>query len=248
MVNVTSGTPRLIEGTQPTNVTGTVKTGTYSDYIPHPAFEFDGAKAGIWVGKYEPSGSTTTVTIKPNVSSLRSMTVSDMFTASQGVKTTYGLSSDSHMMKNTEWGAVAYLTESKYGRNGTEVGMNSSNYTTGGGDYKSNVLQSTTGNIYGIYDLNGGAWEYVAGYINNSDVSSNGNNTSMLSADVKYRDVYTQGLSDTHTLNYSANKGIKGDATYETSTSYSSATSWHADSSYFPNSNYTVFERGRLLQ
>ena len=29
----------------------------------------------------------------------------------------YKRSSDSHMMKNTEWGAVAYLTLSKYGIN-----------------------------------------------------------------------------------------------------------------------------------
>ena len=26
------------------------------------------------------------------------------------------------------------------------------------------MLASTTGNIYGIYDLSGGAWEYMAGY------------------------------------------------------------------------------------
>ena len=33
----------------------------------------------------------------------------------------YGLSDvDSHMMKNSEWGAVSYLTWSKYGRNKTE--------------------------------------------------------------------------------------------------------------------------------
>ena len=38
----------------------------------------------------------------------------------------YGFSenSNTHMMKNSEWGAVAYLTQSRYGRNGTEVAIN----------------------------------------------------------------------------------------------------------------------------
>jgi len=31
---------------------------------------------------------------------------------------------DSHMTKNSEWGAIAYLTHSKYGRNGQEVTIN----------------------------------------------------------------------------------------------------------------------------
>ena len=33
----------------------------------------------------------------------------------------YATNLNSHMLKNSEWGAVAYLTESKYGRNGEEV-------------------------------------------------------------------------------------------------------------------------------
>ena len=41
----------------------------------------------------------------------------------------YGLNSaaDSHMMKNSEWGAVAYLTQSKYGRDGEEIAVNNAN-------------------------------------------------------------------------------------------------------------------------
>ncbi len=80
-------------------------------------------KLGIWVGKFEATGSINKVTIIPNTSSLRSVTVGQIFTACQGVKTTYGLTGDSHMIKNTEWEAVAYLVESKYGRNGTEIAI-----------------------------------------------------------------------------------------------------------------------------
>ena len=41
----------------------------------------------------------------------------------------YGLSSstDSHLMKNSEWGAVAYLSHSKYGTNGVEPYVNNIN-------------------------------------------------------------------------------------------------------------------------
>ena len=78
-------------------------------------------------------------------------------------------------------GAVAYLTHSQYGRNGNEVTINNnSSYITGiagdsvtAGESSSTtntynttpgMLASTTGNIYGVYDLSGGAWEYTAGW------------------------------------------------------------------------------------
>lgn len=73
-------------------------------------------------------------------------------------------------MKNVEWGAISYLLNSKYGKN-TDITINdNSEYYTGGGietAYISNVAQSTTGNIYGVYDMSGGLWEYTAAYVNN---------------------------------------------------------------------------------
>ena len=38
---------------------------------------------------------------------------------------------DSHMIKNTEWGAVAYLSHSKYGIDGSIRINNNSSYKTG---------------------------------------------------------------------------------------------------------------------
>ena len=159
------------------------------------------------------------------------------------------------MMKNIEWGACAYLAESKYGRNGTEIGMNSANYTTGGGNYVTNVNQSTTGNIYGIYDMNGTLWEYVAGYIKNSNVVSNNYNTNLINAvktNPKYADVYTI-TTDNQVTNYSNSKGIKGDAVFETSTTgnnllVNDLASWHSALSNFPHASAPMFRRGRLLQ
>ena len=256
----------LIEST-PTNVTGIVRTAEYSDYIPHPAFEFDGAKKGIWVGKYESSGNATTVKIIPNTASLRGIKVSNIFTASQGVKATYSLSGDTHMMKNSEWGVVAYLTESKYGRNGTEIYINNNeDYITGisGGSTDASkssdttnvyntpngVKASTTGNIYGVYDMSGGSCEYVAGYIDNSNVKSGNHNTDLLDAvaiNSKYADVY-KATNDTAANNYGENKVFKGDAIFETSTSYSSSKGWHGDTVTFLSGSTAVFIRGRLLQ
>ena len=118
----------------------------YGDWMTHPAFlAFEGAK-GLWVGKFETGykGATKVedaqknenkseqVIIKPNVYSWRNINVSNAYQTSYGYKREL----ESHMMKNTEWGAVAYLTNSIYGRcnNGkcTEVNVNNSqNYVTG---------------------------------------------------------------------------------------------------------------------
>ena len=107
---------------------------------------------------------------------------------------------------------------------------------TGGGN------ASTTGNVYGIYDMAGGAWEYVAGYL--SEITALTNYTTLASADSKYKDVYAGTSSDRNT-NYNANTGKYGDAVYETSSSgFSGTGSWDSSYSNFPFSSYPVFERG----
>ena len=213
----------------------------------HPAFKFGNTElTGFWVGKFEVSGSTSAITVKPNVTSLRSQTVSSLFTAIQNAKTTYGINNaDSHMMKNMEWGAVAYLKQSKYGLGTTDIAVNTnSSYYTGGGTsdaYKTKVAQSTTGNIYGVYDMSGGAWEYVMGNMKNSSnafYSSNAGFTTTL--DAKYYDSYKYDTSNT-----SHARGKLGDVTKETLTTFGSNTGgWYSDYAYFPSSSYSWFLRG----
>ena len=145
------------------------------EYRTHPAFTFGGVELnGIWVGKFETTGTADTPTIKPNVQSLRNQKISAQFATSQKLGTsTYGSTSkvDAHMMKNSEWGAVAYLSHSKYGVN-REVYINNSNqYYTGrsGGDVGGSTAintvytdrtSTTQYNKYGFYTWDGYLLEY----------------------------------------------------------------------------------------
>ena len=152
------------------------------------------------------------------------------------------------MMKNDEWGAVAYLSRSKYGKN-DEVTINSnSSYYTGGGSGNAyattNTAQSTTGNVYGVYDMSGGAFEYVAAYVNNGNANLTNYGSSLVNGDPKTKNVYTKASSDSYENNYQQNKGVYGDAVYETSTSGSGATSWYSDCSSFPGTSNPFFMRG----
>ena len=187
------------------------------EYRSHPAFTFGSDELnGIWVGKFETTGTTDAPTIKPNLYSQNYEDVSTHFATSQKLGTsTYGstLKVDAHMMKNSEWGAVAYLSHSKYGINRELYINNSSRTYTGrsggnvGGSTAINTVYtdqtsttqyntygfytwdgylleyntqnkttthdiskvaSTTGNITGVYDMSGGAREYVMGVFANS--------------------------------------------------------------------------------
>ena len=231
----------------------------------HPAFETDLSQGGwsnklegIWVAKYEVSQSGTTIKSTPGVSSYRSKTIGDMYNLGYA----YDREKESHLMKNSEWGAVAYLTESKYGRNGTAVTSNSAGYYTAGGNGATpvtNKLQSTTGNEYGIFDTVGGAYDYVAGYIadssrnyGNSFASNNPNDDNAKNdktESTQYATVYQMATSNSLTDNYNLNiNKIFGDATIETSTAGSGATSWNSASSSFVGVNnsydYPFFLRG----
>ena len=255
--------------------------------------------SGFWYGKFETShsslasststnnlGCTTTtcsnannILIKPGIVALKYNNVSRFFYAARSMvqsSNSFGFISsevDTHMSKNNEWGAVAYLTQSIYGRctsstTCTEVYINNSSgmYTgrSGGNiggstpingtytdqtsttqynsygfytydDYllnyntntKGNKVKgkgtgaSTTGTIYGIYDMSGGTTEYVMGVYNNTKGSYSGFSSL---PDTKYYNNYT-GSSYT------------GHALTETN-------GWYSDEAYFASTSYPWFKRG----
>ena len=264
----------IFEGKNETKSTGT----QVGEYITHPAFTFGDMEVnGIWVGKFETGGTATAPLIKPNISSLRRQSVSKEFTTAQRFGTsTYGMTSnvDAHMMKNSEWGAVAYLSHSRYGVNREIYINNSSEYYTGrsggnvGGstpingtytdqtlttqynkygfytwdgyllEYNTNTqsstrdlnkVASTTGNITGVYDMSGGAYEYVMGNYNNT-IGSSGFTTL---PDSKYYDDYTS----TNLLT-ACNGGIcYGHGLSE-------VRNWYGDYAYFVGAGFPWFLRG----
>jgi hypothetical protein len=234
------------------------------DYMTHPAFINSGTN-GLWVGKFETGydGATTMgeaqvqttdssmVIVKPNVFSWRNNSLYNFFMLSYN----YERDLDSHMMKNTEWGAVAYLSHSKYGIN-TEVAINSNtSCVTGcsGGKSSSNssclnayntttgYKASTTGNITGIYDMNGGAWEYVAAY-KIGTLGKSGFSDDDLTTYSDYLDAYNESSSIT-----SYNYRILGDATGEMGPFYHTDNyhnNWYKDYARFINSDGAYFARG----
>ena len=261
--------------TYPSATTG----GAMSDYVVHPAFDYGGTPlAGFWVGKFESSSqegnsnsssgdnvTTKTVQIKGDVSSWRYIEVSNIFDVCIAMNDSgnpYGLTeaSDPHMMKNSEWGAVAYLSQNATYGKGSEVERNgNSSYLTGGGDYKTNTAQSTTNNVTGVYDMSGGAYEYVAAYVNNGHSNLTTYGSSLINADPKYKDVYRASATngkDNYSTNYSysqpttgqteitATSGHYGDAVWETSNSGTGSNSWYVDYSYFPRTVTPFFIRG----
>ena len=200
------------------------------------AFTFgDKELSGFWYGKFETSttdgklGCTTTtcsnannILIKPNLVSVTVNNVSSYFYAGRSMEqpnNSFGFVSsevDTHMSKNNEWGAVAYLTQSIYGRCADsttciDIGINNnSSYKTGygapagssssatNGAYNTTLgkAASTTNNIYGIYDMSGGRGEYVMGVYNNSKSASGFNDLP----DKKYYNNYTTTEYQGHAL------------------------------------------------
>ena len=225
----------------------------------HPAFNYGQTVSGLWVAKFEASNSSGKIKVVPGVSSWREITVNDIYTNCLN----YNKTLNSHMMKNDEWGAVAYLSKSKYGKQNEEVWINnSSSFITGSAgnnasanpdvgttnDYTSTqgVKASTTGTVYGVYDMSGGAWEYVAAYVNNGNSNLTSYGSSLVNGDAKTKNVYSKGSSDSRDNNYSANSGKYGDAVYETSSNSSSPwnLSWYGDYSSFPSTDWPFFRRG----
>ncbi len=283
------------------------------NYKLHPAFTFGEEELeGFWYGKFETSPETScsgketcnvdTIKpqIKPNVVSWGHIQVAKAFTVSQKManefKEEYGFSGieDTHMSKNSEWGAIAYLSQSTYGKYGNslyngankEVYQNkSTTYITGNsngtpsqedsrqeGQYEYDDMTdlkdgkglagpgaSTTGNITGVYDMSGGADEYVMGVLADDDgqprsgfllVANSGFNGTCRSGDCsnvgidfpneKYYDLYTSSNPEDESASLACEEGIcYGHALSETA-------GWYNDNQYFVKSSQPWFCRGGI--
>ena len=274
---------------------------------------YESVKARNWLdGEY---GTITTIkypTFQPITYSMNYISIGDMYNISAALTDSgniYGLSSastDSHLMKDSEWGAVAYLAWSKYGANEQESYVNNINannniksvyavtgLTTGiindgekiitekdindikvrsediatngiyAWDQTEGQKSSSTLNMYGVYDLNGGLIENTSGYVANgySYLRQYGSNIAyennkLKTESTKYTMVYPYNSNiDTGTgdidvktvslANYLLNTKIFGDGIREISTnSETMLISWWNSNNSFPGGQYPFSQKG----
>lgn len=178
------------EGKKPTEVSSQPGIAVNDKkFRTHPAFDgnvneggWSYKTSGFWVMKYEASkyGDNIPISIPNSFHwwNIRMNTIMDYIKNAYNKNGKLNTILNSHLIKNSEWGAITYLSDSKFGRNGTEVSQNASGAYTGrvSEEYpyntKEGMLASSAGNIYGIYDLNGLGREYVACYFVFSNSSS----------------------------------------------------------------------------
>ena len=270
---------------------------------------------GIWVAKFDAGIKTTGDDTSEKVSSSNTannlyypifkgrkfgynyVTESQSYDISQALDDNgnpYGINSlsNSHLIKNSEWGATAYLSISKYGysegrsekekaknnvritgvtnpnnkswqiaaitgysatdgkaeensiayssesslgdtvsgTNGTSYAWNNCNNNS---DKGNGTLSSTTGNIYGVYDMGGGLADYISAYVNSgsSNLTTYGgsfaNGTSnRLSTAYPYNPVTTDYKDFNSGYNGTGWNKIFGDALWETSSGTGSGKAW----------------------
>ena len=264
-------------------------------------------------------------TFQPKTYSMNYININDSYNISKILTedgNIYGLNSsttDSHLMKNSEWGAIVYLAQSQYGTKGIEpytnnISLSSGdrtrteengktevdsvyaitgattassssggvsttidniNHTSGNSDndgiytweQEKGQKSSSTLNMYGVFDLNGGVWERTTSYINNGSSNINiygatlntkentkyitlypyddnkddlANKTYDTSTPEKSNELY----SEISQANYEKNRKIYGDAIKEISQNGSGETSWNKDFSCFTALNNPIIIRG----
>ena len=285
--------------TEKTSYVWKTEAGTTNDSTQPARNWLDGIYAVQNGSDYEWKNGTQTAIKYPvfqgSTYSMNYINHSDAFSISKALTdggNIYGLSSanaDSHLMKNSEWGAVAYLSKSKYGLESTDIAVNSktldnsvasiyavTGYNNNNNKWNeyigTNLSSSTTGNIYGIYDLSGGTYERTAGIVSNGNGNLYGYGKAIIDeakvtytvneetgkvtvnrntgSSTKYATIYPnndEGQSNLNTAsqrNYEANASIYGDSIRETSTEGTLSTSWYSDCSYFPALTDQFFLRG----
>ena len=191
---------------------------------------------GFWVGKYEVSNgckdncltNSSDLTILPNQESWRNNNLSNYYEAIKGKGNSY------HIIKNSEWGTISYLSHSKYGicSNMKCTEITSNNTYISGKEGK----DSTTGNIYGVFDMAGSASEFVmANYTSTNSLALNNSNFK-----------YNVTIPITDYDLYSGTNFILGDATKEILLTQSSTGSWDNNYSIFIDKVNNWFIRGGM--
>lgn len=212
-------------------------------YYTHPAFSTKEKElTGIWVSKYEISTSSTSCTQENQNGCLANDLEVESKQGNIAWRNNYlsyfyqnikkmDENNNYNIIKNSEWGAITYLTHSKYGicnnNQCTELVANKT-YISG-----NELKDSTTGNIYGVFDMAGSATEFVI-----SNYSSDGKNLNLLNT--HFGETILD--KDDYELYYD-NYFILGDATKELALSNGN---WYNNHSTFIEDTNNWFIRGGI--
>ena len=245
-------------------------------FYTHPAFSVnvDGQEKelnGFWIAKFEPTKEDGIIKILPNKETLVSLNMAQMWAYATGITDSYGLNVTSRIITNMEYGAMAALSYSQYGkRNNTNyqgnerliflnTAMGNANWdkvVTGcsagtainGGTYRCpysydypyyGTGASSTGTIYGIYDLAGGSWECVMGIVSDYPIKDNlGGYNGALPHNRRYYTFYS--ASDM----YDYSRSQVGDMMGEVVSNKIKNKTWNGNNAYFATSSYPWVKRG----
>ena len=211
-------------------------------YYTHPAFTTSNKElTGIWVSKYEVSTSDENC----NNTNLSRCTSNELKVESKRGNSTWrnnylsyfyqsikkhGGNYNYHIIKNSEWGAVTYLTHSQYGL----CQNDKCNKITANNTYISgnNLNDSTTLNSYGIFDMAGSATEFVMGnYTTNNNLNISNTKFGNTEINKEYYDLYQN-------TNF-----VLGDATKEVSLVEGI---WNSNTATFIDETNNFFIRGGI--
>ena len=213
-----------------------VTTKDNGKYYTHSAFtNGDNLLSGLWVSKYEIStnnsscndnnlygcySSNLPLEVKPSNLSWRFNSLSNFYQNIKQINSNYSI------INNREWGAIAYLSHSNYGVCQNEKCnkiTNNSTFISG-----NNLNDSTTLNMYGVFDLSGSASEFTMATYNNKINNTNFNSIKIENDDF---DIYQD------------NTFILGDATKEISLI---SGSWDNNQNTFVDNDEYLFIRGGI--
>lgn len=256
------------------NKKDTIKNGLY---YTHSAFSVMGENGyqelnGFWIAKFEPTLENDIVKLLPNKKTIVNINTSLMWEYATSISNDYKSAYFSRMITNMEWGAIAYLSNSKYGKinndnylnNDRLIFLNTAMGTlenwenvitgcSGGRSYGSGSYNcpysydidywgtgaSSTGTIYGIYDLAGGSWDCVMGIVSDYPIKENiGGFNGYISSNRRYYDLYLAGNM------YDYKRGHIGDATKEVISARYTNLSWNGNLAYLATQNFPWIKRG----
>ena len=199
--------------------------------MTHSAFN---GNEGFWISKFEIGNRNSTdeasslvnsvspndVVSKPNTFSWKGISHFNTFVNLYN----FNRNMDSHMINNIEWGAVAYLTYSNYGKN-TDINLDKSKVTS---NLVNDALTSTTGNITGVYDMANKTPEFISAYV--GDINLGGWDQNILA---KYSLVF-------NSYDETRESRILGDATSEMGPFNNDVSMWY-------DSKIELFKSSSLL-